>query len=958
MSSSAADVASGSQTKPESDGTPEVKTEEDSQDLGRGTESAQDGGDDLNGPVSEPSPDVNEHLDAARHSPTLTAPLENTVNDICQQETASSSEPAPEFEPTFLEAADAPDGPSTDTIPDPRAPCKFFLQGACTSGAHCRFKHETDPEPKLQRCLWFPSGNCLKGDACPFSHDLGAASEASENDPRKTQCKFFAAGHCGRGKKCLFLHGDPTNEVCRAFMRGEVCPFGNECRFSHDAEALQSQESNPEEIASGSWWEQENDQSGGWGDTASTWATEGDSKGLRNPGKHLGRRNRLSASSRAEGIAYSSGKDIAKRATDADIDTIETQSQCLSKYAAHPCSSRSRLICEKPVVSKSLSAGEETVESVALRTIYNCSVEFGPGATAHIQNTAFESRTVVLSHFPSGTNVDDLAAFVEPHGTITNRVIRLVGGRLNAYFDLENAQQALTARAHLNGLVIEDKIVAAELECDGKLGGSVHKPGTPRHLKLVWDAPSTIAWAFYRTVSKAKEAAAALDGLTVGERKIVAKYHSQSRGQQDRVPVLLENLPARVSREELTSICEHTGPTSVNPSEPNYTQSPEHDIRTLLEQLGVVTLFEVMPTLPSESKVTAFAEFLSPSTIAKATAYLKGRKHPFLGDRDIKTQAVFFSRYTLPESHFPFGLIRDAVNGCDLGNNVRCYDETRTVCLFHRDSADAAKLRETVQALVLGAEIPFPDPYFSMASSDGPLQRLNDKDPAVFIRCDRRCRALRIWGDRSKAEAQIAKLLKTVNEQRCVLDISDVISHLATGGGGLQSLQAQYGSTKITCDIRSKTLTVLGEQKMRDEVSAAVLSWGLRESLPPGDCMLCRTDPTHPVELPCGHRYCSGCLDILLSPACDFAPYCCDCSAEIPLSLIVACLPPEECERAFEGSLLSLVRSQDDLHFCPFGCPVVFRSADIPSTYYECPECRMQLCARCAQPVHCGTTCP
>lgn len=65
-----------------------------------------------------------------------------------------------------------------------------------------------------QDCHFFLQGYCSKGQQCPFRHDLSRAPPlASALAPRQFQasqqqeCKFFLRGFCARGVQCAFRHG-------------------------------------------------------------------------------------------------------------------------------------------------------------------------------------------------------------------------------------------------------------------------------------------------------------------------------------------------------------------------------------------------------------------------------------------------------------------------------------------------------------------------------------------------------------------------------------------------------------------------------------------------------------------------------------------------------------------------------------------------------------------------------
>ncbi|KAF5402747.1 Zinc finger CCCH domain-containing protein 6 [Paragonimus heterotremus] len=73
------------------------------------------------------------------------------------------------------------------------------------------------------QCRYFMEGRCTKGDSCPFRHDF--------EPPKKQElCKFYATGVCSKGSACLYLHGEFP---CKFFHLSGKCNNGESCKFSH-----------------------------------------------------------------------------------------------------------------------------------------------------------------------------------------------------------------------------------------------------------------------------------------------------------------------------------------------------------------------------------------------------------------------------------------------------------------------------------------------------------------------------------------------------------------------------------------------------------------------------------------------------------------------------------------------------------------------------------------------------
>ncbi|KAJ7623328.1 hypothetical protein FB45DRAFT_672511, partial [Roridomyces roridus] len=185
--------------------------------------------------------------------------------------------------------------------------------------------------------------------------------------------------------------------------------------------------------------------------------------------------------------------------------------------------------------------------------------------------------------------------------------------------------------------------------------------------------------------------------------------------------------------------------------------------------------------------------------------------------------------------------------------------------------------------------------------------------------------------------------------------------------GGLQSLQDEFGETKVLFDVHRLQIIALGDSKTDVENRLGALSTDQGT----GDCCLCHSDsePAECFSLPCTHIYCSSCLKLLLRPVpgLEFhAPMCVArepsssslCLAPIPISVILSQLPIADREWLFERSLSEFIRSsRASFQFCPRGCPVVYRVGESAGTIFTCPDCSLDICASCTVPAHIGLDC-
>jgi cleavage and polyadenylation specificity factor subunit 4 len=103
--------------------------------------------------------------------------------------------------------------------------CEFFLQGTCTRGFNCPFRHIKGE--RVIVCKHWLRQLCNKGDECEFLHEYDMG--------RMPVCYFFQKfGECNN-KDCQFMHVDADTlkvKDCPWYDRG-FCKHGPACRNRH-----------------------------------------------------------------------------------------------------------------------------------------------------------------------------------------------------------------------------------------------------------------------------------------------------------------------------------------------------------------------------------------------------------------------------------------------------------------------------------------------------------------------------------------------------------------------------------------------------------------------------------------------------------------------------------------------------------------------------------------------------
>ncbi|KAI9468847.1 hypothetical protein BX667DRAFT_473701 [Coemansia mojavensis] len=100
--------------------------------------------------------------------------------------------------------------------------CTHWLRGLCKKDFNCEFLHEYNLE-KMPPCKFFDKdGACINGDECEFRH--------VNPDQKKRECPWYARGFCRHGANCRSKH--VRKLICPYYQFG-FCPDGPNCRKEH-----------------------------------------------------------------------------------------------------------------------------------------------------------------------------------------------------------------------------------------------------------------------------------------------------------------------------------------------------------------------------------------------------------------------------------------------------------------------------------------------------------------------------------------------------------------------------------------------------------------------------------------------------------------------------------------------------------------------------------------------------
>lgn len=627
------------------------------------------------------------------------------------------------------------------------------------------------------------------------------------------------------------------------------------------------------------------------------------------------------------------------------------------------------------------------------RRILNCQVQFGSGASIRRITTSFDSRRVALSNLPRTINQNELISLVEPFGALSFVTIDNSSSTIlpSARMEYAECTEAATAVESLNNKYFRSSKLVARLELrpvesgDGVL--------LSRKVKVSWYAPSTIAWAHYSTISVARTRATQLDGKLFDGRRISVSFQTPGFRQKRSFSIEIKGLPFGCTSNDLKQFCRSSSVTLGTPS-----YGRKQGIDCVRRLLGPLDAFDVLVADATKTKITAFAQFSSADSAAVAIKKLHGVSQQFLNQSPLWLEQVHSMKYNIPTRQFATLIadINDYRDAHQTECKLRYYDRDESgvpvdpVCIrvFGSDPKALGRLKVGLEHLLQGQLLVLEDgqlwdEYFDTKEGERFVHQIN-LDSKSFVKLDTRARSVRLFGsesNRNETRGLIIRQLADIHQRRHIVPVErDVLRALLTGG--LKALHDSIGTEKILLDVVTRSLTVRGDT---DDVNAvrravaALKTTSPTSMLSPNSteavCPVCFCEATDPIELTCGHIYCTQCLQHFLRSAAgpNFSSLLCiatdqlansqnasvDCHKDIPYHIIRSLLSSNEENQLLEAAFLAYIHSHPaEFHYCPTpDCKAVYRPTTKEGTSHQCSACLNRICAVCHTEYHEGLTC-
>lgn len=583
---------------------------------------------------------------------------------------------------------------------------------------------------------------------------------------------------------------------------------------------------------------------------------------------------------------------------------------------------------------------------------------------------------------------------MEPFGAISFVTIDNTSSTIlpSARVEYAECTEAATAVENLNNKYFRSLKLVARLELRAVENGD----GVllSRKVKVSWYAPSVIAWAHYPTIFLARKRATQLDGKYFDKRRISVSFQTPGLKQRESFSIEIKGLPSDCTSRDLERFC---GTYSVTLGTPGYGRRQGIDyVRKLL---GPLDAFDVVTADTTKTKITAFAQFSSADSATAAIKDLHGVSQRFLNQSPLWLEQIHSVKYNIPTRQFAT-LVTDIDSFRDAHQTeckLRYYDRDESgapvdpVCIrvFGSDPKALGRLKVGLDHLLQGQLLILEggqlwDEYFDTKEGEKFVHRTN-LDSKSFVKLDTRTRSIRLFGsesNRNETKDLIIRRLADTHAKRHIVSVErDVLRALLTGG--LKALHDSIGAEKITLDVVTRTLTI---KSNADEVDAVRRAVAAMQTLSPTSvlnlntteavCPVCFCEATDPIELTCGHIYCTQCLQHFLRSAAgpSFASLRCiatdqtadsekttsaDCRKDISYPIIRLLLSSSEENQLLEAAFLAYIHSHPaEFHYCPTpDCKALYRPITKEGTSHQCSTCLNRICAVCHTEFHESLTC-
>ncbi|KIK58976.1 hypothetical protein GYMLUDRAFT_170346 [Collybiopsis luxurians FD-317 M1] len=255
----------------------------------------------------------------------------------------------------------------------------------------------------------------------------------------------------------------------------------------------------------------------------------------------------------------------------------------------------------------------------------------------------------------------------------------------------------------------------------------------------------------------------------------------------------------------------------------------------------------------------------------------------------------------------------------------------------------------------------------------------------VLVLPDWRYKSLKAFGD-ARAIERVREAIERELERLAGMEYTTSLKRASVSfftKRGVADLKERFGEENVSLNISSWPcrITIRGGEDARHALRS-LIDQSLNEPLPPlstGEgsysedsapiCPICLDQVSVPVQLGCGHVYCSACLHHFFTADVKTFPIVClgddaQCRKPIALPVIQKFLTEVQFDTLLETAFMQYIEKNPDIfRYCTtpdcerlYRCASSGESSDACATNLRCPSCFSEICSRCHEE-HEGMTC-
>ncbi|KAH6874329.1 hypothetical protein BKA70DRAFT_1350484 [Coprinopsis sp. MPI-PUGE-AT-0042] len=582
----------------------------------------------------------------------------------------------------------------------------------------------------------------------------------------------------------------------------------------------------------------------------------------------------------------------------------------------------------------------------------------------------FELCSVAISNIPRNVKEKDIVELFVREFEIRPNLIHLTkfhhskdGLRATIIVPLE-AIGAIENRA-LGGIELLDQLLAFQFGANAQFGGMNVSTSAqdPNALSISWRLPSGVMIAKYTSMEDAIKYQQFIDGATIRGRKVKAILCPKPEGRAAPFwtpeSVKITNLDLATTTNDLYVLAGTESIRSVKGLVYD-TESFVKGLEDRLKSAGALSL------APSKDGSKILARFPSHEVAQQVYEAIQAGQYGTTPILHLSLPKKFLYNITICEEQFAAqkALWDQLAEGTTKQGpaHVRVYEgngRRRFIQVLGSDPKRVGALKVRVENLVAGTRLPSSEWHDTFTTPHNDFLKDVGSSHKVHIVCDKRFRALRLFG----TEADIANARQLIQEEVSRINASEFsvpIPHPSIAffikGRGLQIVQDLLGALQVSLHVCSDgaALRVKGGDGERLKVQE-VIDNHTPEKIAEGElCSVCGTDVMLPEILGCGHVYCHDCLQHYLASAVSLEkfPIAClgataTCNCPISLPIIKRIVSPEKMEDLLEATY----RTYMERHSTHFKCnPGV-------KTPLKCPSCFREVCIGCSEDEHGALSC-